>query len=107
MTHRIKRIIEENIENTLSLQQLSRAVGISHPKLNYCFRQLYGRTVFEHLRDVRLKTAKLLLDEGRFNVCEAACEVGYTNLSYFTKSFKTYFGLNPGDYLKQVSSKRP
>ena len=101
ITYRIKRIIEENIENPLSLQELSREAGISHPKLNYCFRTVYGKTVFEHLRDIRLKKAKLLLDEGRFNVSEAAYEVGYTNLSYFTKSFKNYFGLNPGDYLKK------
>jgi len=104
--YRIKRIIEENIEKPLSLQALSREAGISHPKLNYCFKKLYGKTIFEHLRDIRLKKAKLLLDEGRFNVSGAAYEVGYTNLSYFTKSFKNHFGLNPGDYLKQVSSER-
>jgi len=104
ITHRIKRIIEENIENPLTLQELSREAGISHPKLNYCFRKVYGKTVFEHLRDIRLKKAKLLLDEGRFNVSEAAHEVGYANLSYFTKSFKNHFGLNPGDYLRSASN---
>lgn len=99
----IKRIVEENIQAPPSLEELAKDSGISHTRLNFCFRKIYGKTVFEHLRDVRLKRAKLLLDEGKANVTEAAYEVGYSNLSYFTKSFRNHFGTNPGEYLRRVS----
>lgn len=102
--HKIRRILEENMETPPSLKELSMEAGVSHPKLNSCFKKVYGKTVFEYFREIRLKKAKLLLESGNMNVTEAAYEIGYSNLSYFTKSFKKEFGFNPGDYLKKISS---
>jgi AraC family transcriptional activator of pyochelin receptor len=77
-------------------------VGLSHPKLNYGFREIYGSTIFGYLRELRLNKAKALLDDGTMNVTEVAYEVGYSSLSYFTKAFRDYFGTAPGSYLRST-----
>jgi AraC-like DNA-binding protein len=38
-------------------------------------------------------------------VTEIAYEVGFSNLSWFAKSFKEYFGIQPSDYRKEAPEK--
>ncbi len=87
-------------QNPPRLLDLAKAVGVSHPKLNSCFREAYGATIFEYLREVRLSRARSILEEGRMNVTEAAFEVGYSSLSHFAKAFREHFGAPPGNYLR-------
>jgi len=99
--YEVKKTIENNLQNPPALAELSRQAGISHPKLNHCFKTLYGKTVFEYLREMRLKKAKLLLDEGKMNITEISYETGFSNPSHFSRSFKTCYGANPGEYLRR------
>ena len=103
--HHAKELMECNFQDPPKLLDLAKTVGIPHPKLNICFRELYGTTVFGFLRETRLNKAKSLLDEGRMNVTEVAYEVGYSSLSHFAKAFKTFHGAAPGNYLRGISQK--
>lgn len=66
-----------------------------------------GMTPNEFLRTARLKRAAELLLEGRLNVSEVAYEVGFEDLSYFSKSFKSYFGMSPSVFQKGKRAVRP
>lgn len=96
----VKKYVTDNLENPPTLSELSRIVGLSHPKLNSCFQSVYGTTVFEFIRQTRLMNAKLLLEKGDMNVTEVAYSVGYSSLSHFSKAFKQRFGMLPGCYLR-------
>jgi AraC-like DNA-binding protein len=96
----VRKVLEREFQNPPRLMDLARSVGVSHPKLNSCFRKAYGATIFEYLREVRLSRARSLLEEGRMNVTEAAFEVGYSSLSHFAKAFREHFGAPPGNYLR-------
>lgn len=100
---RAKDLVSRNIQNPPKLQELARIVGLTHPKLNLCFRKIYGTTVYGYIREMRLNQAKLLLNEGHMNVTEVALEVGYSSLSHFAKAFKDCFGTLPGYYLREKS----
>ena len=100
-----RELVRRNLENPPRLLDLARIVGLPHPKLNFCFREVYGTTIFGYLREMRLNKAKSLLDEGRMNVTEVAYSVGYSSLSHFAKSFKGHFGSTPGNYLREVSQR--
>ncbi len=80
-------------------------MGLHHSKLNTGFREIYGTTIFEYLRQTRPIMAKALLDNGLMNVSEAAFAVGYASPSHFVKSFKNSCGTSPGAYLNTVSRK--
>jgi len=103
--HHARELVKRDIENPPRLLDLSRAVGLSHPKLNFCFREMYGTTIFGYIREMRLNKAKSLLDEGKMNVTEVAYSVGYSGLSNFAKAFKDYFGTLPGKYLREISQR--
>ena len=100
-----RELILKDLQNPPKLLDLARTVGLPHPKLNYGFREIYGTTFFDYLRQTRLKKAGSLLAEGRMNVTEAAYAVGYSSLSQFSKSFKNYHGTAPGTYLRKAIRK--
>lgn len=103
--HHAEELLIRDLENPPKLLELARAVGLSHTKLNFCFREMYGTTLFDYLHSMRLNKAKLLLDEGKTNVTEAAFFVGYSSPSHFIKAFKQHFGIPPGIYLREVLGK--
>ncbi|RLA86994.1 MAG: hypothetical protein DRG58_11305 [Deltaproteobacteria bacterium] len=90
-----REIISRDLENPPTLLELARLVGLSHTKLNRGFREIYGTTVFGYLRKIRLEQAKLLLEEQRMSVTEAAFSVGYNSLPSFSTAFSRHFGLKP------------
>lgn len=98
-----REMVGRDFQNPPKLLDLARAVGIPHSRLNFYFREVYGTTIFGYIRELRLRHAKSLLDEGCMNVTEVAYEVGYSSLSHFAKSFKDSYGMAPGKYLRAVS----
>ena len=93
-------VLIRNLENPPSLLEIARMVGINKNKLNQGFQQVFGTSVFEHLRIHRLELARELLESKEKNVTEAAFEVGYAQQSNFTKAFKRHFGTNPTYHLR-------
>lgn len=81
------------------LQSLAREVGLSSKRLNYGFRELYGMTAFNYLRDARLDAARRALEEGStLPLKQLAWELGYGQVSNFVTAFRRRFGVTPGHY---------
>lgn len=81
------------------LAQLARDVGLSAKRLNRGFRELYGTTVFNYLRDARLDAARAALEGGsELSLKRLAWELGYTQTSNFITAFRRRFGVSPGVY---------
>jgi AraC-like DNA-binding protein len=89
-------MLVSNLENPPGLAELAGAAGMSHPKLNRCFRRLYGVTVFQYLRNERFNRARRMLEDQGLTVTETAYAVGYDSLSHFSQAYKNYFGVSPG-----------
>jgi len=98
--HHAREIISRDLENPPTLFELARSVGLTHTKLNRGFREIYGTTVFGYLHKIRLEQARLLLEEQRMNVTEAAFTVGYNSLPSFSTAFSKHFGLKPMTCIK-------
>ncbi len=92
------------IEETPSLEALAREAGLSETTLKRGFRQVFGQTVFEHLRAIRMNRARELLQSGEATVIEAAAMVGYSNPSNFAAAFRRQFGVNPKEF--QLAARR-
>lgn len=93
---KVTAAIEENMSNEFfSVEDLASAVAFSRSQLHRKLKALTGKSPNELIRDFRLTRAKELLEKGHGNVSEVAIEVGYSSLSYFTRSFKEAFGVPP------------
>ncbi|UQZ81254.1 Regulatory protein PchR [Paenibacillus konkukensis] len=95
-----KGIIAERLENPLSLRELARVTELNEFKLKKGFKQLFGMTVFEYVRDRRLEKGVLLMQVEQLNVGEAAAAVGYNNPSNFSAAFYKKYGCTPAQYVK-------
>ena len=62
------------------------------------FSREVGLTIPQFLRNLRMERAAELLRSGRYNVTEAAMEVGYASLSHFSKAFCETIGCCPALY---------
>jgi signal transduction histidine kinase/DNA-binding response OmpR family regulator len=90
--------IEENMDNEFfSVEDLANAAAFSRSQLHRKLKALTGKGPNELIRDFRLARAKELLEKGRGNVSEVAMAVGYSSVSYFTRSFKAAFGVLPSE----------
>lgn len=102
--HHAAHLLVRDLNNPPDIMTLTKLVGLNRDKLHQCFRKVFGFSPFEFLRDQRLKTAMLLLQDGELNVTQAALMVGYSNISYFAKAFKLKFGITPGELRKASPS---
>lgn len=87
--------------NFFSVDDLARAVGFSRSQLHRKLKALVDKSPNQLIREMRLQRAKVLLDAKTGNISEIAYEVGYSNLSYFSKSFKEFFGETPSKLLEK------
>ena len=75
--------------------------GISAKYFETLFRQEYGVTPKEYLIRLRIEYAKVLLENEKYTVSDAAFEVGYSDIYHFSKIFKAKTGMSPGDVKRQ------
>lgn len=94
--------IENNISSIdLTVEMLSREIGMSSVYLNKKLNALVGKSSSELIRSIRLKYAAELLEKGGLMVAEVAYEVGFNNPKYFSRHFKDEFGVLPTEYQKR------
>ncbi len=88
--------IKENIDNELlSVEDLGRAVGFSRSQLHRKLKALLNKSANQLIVEIRLNEARRMLEHKAGSVSEIAYSVGYSNMSYFTKSFKEKYGVLP------------
>ena len=89
-------------ENSLSISLLAELCGITPEYFRQIFKSVYGVSPLAYINRRRLTNAKNLLDSGLYRITEAAEASGYTDMSHFSRAFKSAFGLCPRDYVKEM-----
>ncbi len=69
------------------------------------FREVFGVSFLEYLSMYRVSKARELLLKGEMSISEVAEQVGFLELSYFSRRFKHYVGVSPSEYQKSQLSK--
>lgn len=81
-----------------SLGALARQVGINRNKLAFGFKHLFGVTVGEFERVLRLERARTLLQKQDLPIRHIATLVGYEDPGSFSKAFKLEYGMLPSEW---------
>lgn len=89
------------------IQELASLVGTNTKRLNQAFKYCTGITVFEYLREERMKEAGLLLQNTRLPISDIALRVGFTSSANFSTAFKERFGIPPSRYRRRTGSENP
>lgn len=93
---RVAAILSQNLSEPPSLEEIGRRAGCSPYHLSRVFSHETGLTIPQYLRKLRMERAAALLQSGKYNVTEAALEVGYSSLSHFSQAFCQTMGCCPG-----------
>ncbi len=98
---RARRYLEENYDESISLDELAAEAGLSPSYLSRSFKQRFGLSFSEYLNRLRLDEARRLLRSSRKNVGEIAREVGFNDSNYFSRVFKQEEGIPPSRYRRR------
>ena len=92
----LRYIATEYANPELSLELAATSLGVNRTKINDILKEELGLTFSSYLNKLRLtEAARLLSENAEANVSEIAYSVGYNNVSYFNKLFKTEYGCAP------------
>jgi YesN/AraC family two-component response regulator len=99
---KLLKIVEDNMSNSgFSVEFLCDAVGMSRANIHKKLKQLLNQSATEFINSVRLKRAAQLIRKNTGNISEIAYDVGYNNLSYFSRAFKKHFNMTPKEMMEK------
>ena len=98
----IKKYIEENMQEHITIDQLAKRFDIGITNLKESFKYLYGTGIYTYLRNYRMEKAGELLRNSDYNILEIANILGYSNQSNFGAVFKNCYGVSPLKYRKSI-----
>lgn len=102
LLNKVVLYIEENLNNPkLSVEDLSKHVGMSRGSLYHKILELTGISPVEFIRSVKLDKATVLLEKSDMNISQIAYTVGFATPNYFAKSFKAKYNMQPSEFINQ------
>ncbi len=102
----IKEYIEGHFDRDLKLSFFAERYYLSKEYLSKLFREEFGFTIYEYILKVRMEKAKELLSDPEVKVLTVSVYVGYQDNNYFSRAFKTYYGVSPTEYREGVLNLR-
>ena len=99
---RVREMIVEHFSETLKLAQIADEVGVHPVYLATAFRQKFGVTVGEFVRQLRIEHACAELNKGDLPLAAIALQAGFADQSHFSKVFKSYVGMTPREYRRVI-----
>jgi AraC family transcriptional regulator len=98
---RLTTFIQAHLDQSLTLEMLSRQIGFSPYHFARLFRQTTGESPHQFVLRQRLMAAKHLLKETDLPLADVALRVGIPNQSHFTQAFKRRLGVTPHAYRQE------
>lgn len=94
--------IRKNFHKHISLDELASLAHLSVSALERRFKKHLSKTPTRIINEIRLESARLMIMESDMPISEIAFSTGFGDHSYFTKQFKTFFGIHPSKMREQV-----
>lgn len=96
----VMRFVKESMPGDVSLAEAAEKVHLNPCYLSQLFKQQTQKNFVDFVTETRMKEAQKLLVYTSMRVSEIAYRLGYTDLSYFSHTFKKFTGTPPSEYRK-------
>ena len=98
----LKEIIQDHVDENLSLKEISKGLSISPSYLSREFSKYFEDLSFgEYIRKQRIEKARELMENTSYSLTEIVYLTGFSDQSHFTRIFKKHTGQNPSDFRKK------
>jgi len=84
-------------------ERLAQKFRMSRRSLERRFKRATGLTPLGYLQQLRVESAKRMLEEGALTFNENTYRVGYEDISFFRKVFVRLTGLRPKEYQQRFT----
>ena len=88
-------LMESNVEQPLSPQELAHLVGVSKRQLERLFRQYTHSTPARYYLTIRLQAARQLLEKSAMKIIDIAIACGFKSAGHFSSRYYSSFGITP------------
>ena len=88
-------LMEANIEEPLSLDEIAALVGVSRRQIERLFKRYVGQVPTKYSLDMRLRRARELLLQTAMSIMEIAVACGFQSPPHFSKCYRNLFGHTP------------
>ena len=95
---KLQHFMEQNSDGELTVAALALRCNMSERNLARRFSHATGLSPNAYVQQLRMERARGLLERSRLSVAQTANAVGYSDISAFTKTFRTVTGLTPAAY---------
>jgi AraC family transcriptional regulator len=97
---RTLELLHDRFQESLSLSEIARTVGVHETHLSREFKRYYRTTVGDYLRRLRIEFACREISASNTPLSEIALSSGFADQSHFTKTFSQVMGISPAAYRK-------
>lgn len=101
----IKNMLAEKIDTPVRVGDICAALGYSESYLGKLFREQTGETIAAYAVRIRVKRAKQLIREGRYNFTEISDALAFDNPQYFSRVFRRVTGMSPSEFKLSLNYK--
>lgn len=96
--YKIRDSLLSRLNTPPDVSALALKANWSKSKLTRLFKQIFGTGIFQYYQTLRMQEAARLLKAKKLSVSEVGYEMGFTNLSHFTRTFEKHTGIKPKKY---------
>ncbi|MGH4140716.1 response regulator transcription factor [Clostridium sp.] len=98
--------MKDNVNMGLTLKDVSAYLYISTWYLSKLIKKETGSTFIDILSEIRIDQAKKLLVQPQYKIYEVSAMIGFTDVTYFNKLFKSITGLKPMEYRNKICNNK-
>ena len=95
---KIEELVQEKMEEDLSLEEMARTAGLSVAHFSQVFRNTTGQTPHQWLLGHRVERAKEMLRSDDMRVLDVAIACGFKTQQHFARVFRQVYGASPTEY---------
>lgn len=94
----IKEYVENNYAKDIKVSNFANKYFFTKEYISKTYRKVYSIGIYEYVLKLKMERAVELLEQENLLISEIAERLGYNNNNYFSKAFKTYYGVPPSEY---------
>lgn len=104
LVHKAEKWLQDHMKDCVRISDLALQLAVSERTLIRRFNAAQGHSPLTHLQNLRIDTARALLEAGDLSIERVAAYVGYADNSSFSRLFRARVGLTPGAYRARFQS---
>jgi len=100
--YKVRDKLVSSLQKPSTIKELKQIAGMNELKMRKLFTQVFGMGIYDYYQHLRMKEAARLLRDEKLSVSEVGYQIGFENLSHFTRVFEKHIGKKPKKYSKEL-----